>query len=380
MPAELALLETCDTGHPLRDTERLDVPRTAACFRYFGGMADKYQGSVVPVERGMFNYVLRQPVGVVGAIVPWNFPLMFMSWKLGPLLAVGNTCVIKPSELTPLSSLRLAEIMVEVGVPPGVVNVVTGYGHRAGARIAGHPDIAKVTFTGSTATGRSIVAASAGNLKRLQLELGGKGANIVFEDADLDAAVQGSAFAIFHNQGQACIAGSRLLLHEAVAEEFLDRFVSLARSIRIGDPTSRGTELGPLTSAAHQERVLSYVTIAQEDGGEVISGGRVPPDASLRTGYYVEPTVVLAPSGGRATRRGGLRPVRDRRTLQTRRRSARDGELGRVRPRCRVLDTGPVARPSVRGRPSRRDGLGQHLQARQPGIALRRCRRLRLRP
>jgi acyl-CoA reductase-like NAD-dependent aldehyde dehydrogenase len=299
---ELALLETCDTGHPLRDTERLDVPRTAACFRYFGGMADKYQGSVVPVERGMFNYVLRQPVGVVGAIVPWNFPLMFMSWKLGPLLAAGNTCVIKPSELTPLSSLRLAELMVEVGLPPGVVNVVTGYGRRAGARIAGHPDIAKVTFTGSTATGRGIVAASAGNLKRLQLELGGKGANLVFEDADLDAAVQGSAFAIFHNQGQACIAGSRLLLHEAVAEEFLDRFVSLARSIRIGDPTSRGTELGPLTSAAHQERVLSYVTIAQEDGGEVISGGRVPPDASLQKGYYVEPTVVLAPCGGRATR------------------------------------------------------------------------------
>jgi len=299
---ELALLETADTGHPLRDTERLDVPRTAACFRYFGGMADKFQGSVVPVESGLLNYVVRQPVGVVGAIVPWNFPLMFMGWKLGPLLAAGNTAVIKPSELTPLSSLRLAELMAEVGLPPGAVNVVTGYGSRAGRRIAEHPDVDKVTFTGSTSTGRSIVEASAGNLKRLHLELGGKGANLVFEDADLDAAVHGSAFAIFHNQGQACIAGSRLLLQDAIADEFLSRFVEVARSIRIGDPAARTTELGPLTSALHRERVLHYVELAEQDGGEILTGGRVPADPSLARGFYVEPTVVLAPGGGRVTR------------------------------------------------------------------------------
>lgn len=201
--AELAMLETRDTGHPIRDAQRLDVPRTAETFRYFGGMADKLQGSVVPVERGFLDYVLREPLGVVGSIVPWNFPLMFTSWKLGPALAAGNTAVIKPSELTPLSTLRIAELAAESGLPPGVLNVVTGYGTTAGARIAEHPGIAKVSFTGSTATGRSIIAASQGNLKRVHLELGGKGANVVFPDADLTAAVNGSAFAIFHNQGQA---------------------------------------------------------------------------------------------------------------------------------------------------------------------------------
>jgi aldehyde dehydrogenase (NAD+) len=300
--SELALLETVDTGHPLRDTTRLDVPRTAACFRYFGGMADKYQGSVIPVEPGLLNYVLRQPVGVVGAIVPWNFPLMFTSWKLGPILAAGNTAVMKPSEITPLSTLRLAELMAEVGFPPGVVNIVPGYGHCAGARIAEHPDIDKVTFTGSTPVGRQIVAASVGNLKRVHLELGGKGANIIFNDADLDAALQGSAFAIFHNQGQACIAGSRLMLQEGIADDFLEAFVKLARHIRIGDPVSPDTELGPLTSMTHRDRVLSYVAIAEEEGGKVLTGGRAPADPDLRDGFYVEPTVVSVPRSARATR------------------------------------------------------------------------------
>ncbi len=246
---ELARLESTDTGHPLKDTSVLDVPRTAASYRYFGGLADKLEGSVIPVDSGFLNYVTPEPLGVVGQIVPWNFPLMFTSWKLGPALAAGNTAVMKPSEIVPLSTLRLCELMVEVGMPPGVVNVVPGYGHDAGARIAAHPGIAKVSFTGSTRTGRSVVEASAGNLKRLQLELGGKGANVVFADADLDAAVNGSAFAIFHNQGQACIAGSRLVLHEAIADEFLDRFLRLTRSLRIGDPLAPGTEMGPLDLA-----------------------------------------------------------------------------------------------------------------------------------
>ncbi len=245
---ELSRLETLDTGHPIRDSTRLDVPRTAATFRYFGGIADKLQGSVVPVEPGFLNYVLREPLGVVGQIVPWNFPLMFTSWKMGPALAAGNTIVFKPAELTPLSTLRLAELMVDAGFPPGVVNIVPGYGGVAGDSLARHPGVQKIAFTGSCATGRKIVEASAGNFKRVQLELGGKGANIVFEDADLGAAVNGSAFAIFHNQGQACIAGSRLLLHEAIADAFLDRFLALARSIRIGDPLEPSTEMGPLTS------------------------------------------------------------------------------------------------------------------------------------
>jgi aldehyde dehydrogenase (NAD+) len=291
---ELARLESMDTGHPIAHSTLLDVPRTATTFRYFGGMADKYEGAVVPVETGFLNYVVRKPVGVVGQIVPWNFPLMFTSWKLGPALAAGNTVVLKPAELTPLTTLRVAELIAEVGFPPGVVNIVPGFGHTAGARLAEHPGVAKLSFTGSTEVGRQIVRASAGNLKRLQLELGGKGANIVFDDADLAAAVQGSAFAIFHNQGQACIAGSRLILHRRIAEEFLDRFLGLARSIRLGHPLDPATEMGPLTSLEHRERVLSYVKVAVDEGAEVLTGGRAPEDPALAGGCYVEPTVVRA--------------------------------------------------------------------------------------
>ncbi|QMT32605.1 aldehyde dehydrogenase family protein [Conchiformibius steedae] len=291
---ELAQLESLDTGHPIRDSRRLDVPRTAACFRYFGGMADKIQGSVIPVEQGFLNYVTREPVGVVGQIVPWNFPLMFTSWKLGPALAAGNTVVMKPSELTPLSTLKIAELIQKAGFPDGVVNIVAGYGQTAGQRIAEHEDIAKVAFTGSTLTGQNIVRASAGNLKRVQLELGGKGANIVFEDADIDAAVNGAAWAIFHNQGQACIAGSRLMLHESIADAFLEKFVKLAQSIRLGSPQDPETEMGPLTSAAHRDKVLSYAEIAVEQGGKILTGGKAPADEALKNGYYVLPTVVEA--------------------------------------------------------------------------------------
>ena len=288
----LALLETRDTGHPIRDTRGLDVPRTAATFRYFGGMADKYQGSVVPVEAGFLDYVTREPLGVVGQIVPWNFPVMFTSWKLGPALAAGNTAVLKPAELTPLSALRIAELIAEVGFPPGVVNVVPGYGPSAGQRILDHPGIAKVSFTGSTAVGRTVVAASAAGLKRVHLELGGKGANIVFPDADLAAAVNGTAFGVFHNQGQACIAASRLIVHASIAEEFLDRLVALAASIRLGDPKDPATEMGPLTSPAHRDRVLSYVKLALDEGGQVLTGGAAPQQEALAAGCYVLPTIV----------------------------------------------------------------------------------------
>nr|WP_100549916.1 MULTISPECIES: aldehyde dehydrogenase family protein [unclassified Pseudomonas] len=291
---ELARLESLDTGHPLRDSRVLDVPRTAACFRYFGGIADKIEGKVIPVDAGFLNYVQRKPIGVVGQIVPWNFPLMFTSWKMGPALAAGNTVVLKPSELTPLSTLRIAELMKEVGFPDGVINIVPGYGNTAGQRLAEHPDVGKIAFTGSTATGRRIVEASQGNLKRVQLELGGKGANIVFEDANLEAAVNGSAWAIFHNQGQACIAGSRLLLQESIADEFLERFITLARSIRLGDPQDQNTEMGPLTSELHRDRVLSFVDIAREQGGRILAGGKAPSDPALASGFYVEPTVVEA--------------------------------------------------------------------------------------
>lgn len=291
---ELAQLESLDTGHPIRDSRRLDVPRTAACFRYFGGIADKIEGSVIPVEQGFLNYVVREPIGVVGQIVPWNFPLMFTSWKLGPALAAGNTVVMKPSELTPLSTLKIAELIKKAGFPDGVVNIVAGYGHTAGQRLAEHEDVGKIAFTGSTLTGQNIVRSSVGNLKRVQLELGGKGANIVFEDANIDAAVNGAAWAIFHNQGQACIAGSRLVLHEAIADEFLEKFIKLAESIRLGDPLDPETEMGPLTSEAHRNKVLSYVEVAKEQGGRVLTGGKAPEDINLQKGYYVLPTVVEA--------------------------------------------------------------------------------------
>jgi aldehyde dehydrogenase (NAD+) len=292
--ARLAELESRDTGHPIRDSANLDVPRTVLGFRYFAGMADKIEGSVIPVDPGFLNYVEREPLGVVGQIVPWNFPLMFTSWKLGPALAAGNTVVLKPAELTPLSSLAIAELVREVGFPPGVVNIIPGYGATAGQRLAEHDRVAKLSFTGSTATGRKLVAASAGNLKKLQLELGGKGPNIVFDDAELDAAVAGSAFALFHNQGQACIAGTRILLHAAIADRFLDGFLALARSIRLGDPLDRRTEMGPLTSRVHQERVLGYCEIARREGGELLIGGKAPSDPALARGCFVEPTLVRA--------------------------------------------------------------------------------------
>jgi acyl-CoA reductase-like NAD-dependent aldehyde dehydrogenase len=284
---ELARLESLDTGHPIRDSRGLDVPRTAATFRYFGGMADKLQGSIVPVDAGFLNYVLREPLGVVGQIVPWNFPLMFTSWKMGPALAAGNTIVLKPAELTPLSTLRIGELMAEAGMPEGVVNLLPGYGAIAGQHLAEHPGVAKIAFTGSTLTGRKIVEASAGNLKRVQLELGGKGANIVFGDANIKAAIN-------HNQGQACIAGSRLLLQDTIADEFLDGFLKLAQSIRVGDPLDPDTEMGPLTSAGHRDRVLSYCDIAFQQGGEVLTGGKAPDDPKLAKGYYMLPTVVKA--------------------------------------------------------------------------------------
>jgi len=289
---ELARLESLDTGHPLRDSRSLDVPRTAACFRYFGGMADKFEGNVVPVEAGFLNYVLRDPLGVVGQVVPWNFPLMFTSWKMAPALAAGNCIVMKPAEITPLSSLKIAELMSEAGMPDGVVNIVPGLGAVAGQYLAEHPGVAKIAFTGSTATGRRIVQASASNLKKVQLELGGKGANIVFDDANLTAAVNGSAWAMFHNQGQACIAGSRLILSERIADEFLEKYVALAKSIRLGNPMDETTEMGPLTSAQHRDRVLSYVDVAREQGGEILAGGKGPSNEALQAGCYVEPTIV----------------------------------------------------------------------------------------
>ena len=313
----LALLETRDTGHPLRDTLGLDVPRTAATFRYFGGMADKFQGSVVPVEQGFLDYVVPVALGVVGQIVPWNFPVMFTSWKMGPALAAGNCVVMKPSEITPLSALRVAELAAEVGFPPGVINMVPGYGATAGQRIVDHPGIAKVSFTGSTSVGKMIARGAAETLKQVHLELGGKGANIVFEDANIAAAVNGTAFGIFHNQGQACIAASRLIVHESVRDEFMERLVALAASIRLGDPKEQSTEMGPLTSSTHLERVKSYLELAGSEGGTVLAGGGAPEAPELSSGYYVEPTIVQTRPEARAAQEEVFGPFMVAHTFKT---------------------------------------------------------------
>ena len=368
---ELIQLESRDTGHPVRDARKLDLPRTAACFRYFGGMADKFEGFLPPVYPGYINYVTREPVGVVGQIVPWNFPLMFTSWKMAPALAAGNAIVIKPAELTPLSTLRIAELMHEVGFPAGVVNVVPGYGHTAGARLAEHPDVKKIAFTGSTATGRRIVQASASNLKKVQLELGGKGPNIVFADASIPAAVAGSAWAIFHNQGQACIAGSRLILHEKIADEFLERFIALAKSIRLGNPLDEETEMGPLTSKQHQERVLHFAQSRQGGGRRDLAwrqgaGTRRPGQGLLRRADGG------ACEGDRHRQPGrGFWTVRDRDDLLRRRRGAGDCQRREVRARVRPVDIESCACPQDGAGNQCRHGVDQLLQGGSSWFAIR---------
>src|SRR5216110_50381 len=238
----LAQVEARNSGHPIRDVRRFDLVRTVDWFEYFGGMATKVQGDVIPSSfKGVLNYTLREPLGVVGQIVPWNFPLMFVAWNVAPALAAGNTVVLKPAEYTPLSALEVARMAQKAGIPAGTINVIPGKGSVVGALLARHPGVDKICFTGSVEVGKQIIQASASNLKKPLLELGGKGPNVIFEDADLDAAVQGSLFAAYHNQGQACIAGSRLLVHQSFWDAFLKRFTERVRSIRIGDPLEETT-------------------------------------------------------------------------------------------------------------------------------------------
>jgi acyl-CoA reductase-like NAD-dependent aldehyde dehydrogenase len=293
----------------LRESRDVDIPLAAAHFFHYAGWADKLRYGVNAREVA--------PLGVVGQIVPWNFPVMFTSWKMGPALAAGNCVVMKPSEITPLSALRVAELAAEVGFPPGVINMVPGYGATAGQRIVDHPGIAKVSFTGSTNVGKMIARGAAETLKQVHLELGGKGANIVFEDANIAAAVNGTAFGIFHNQGQACIAASRLIVHESVRDEFMERLVALAASIRLGDPKERSTEMGPLTSSTHLERVESYLELAGSEGGTVLAGGGAPEAPELSSGYYVEPTIVETRPEARAAQEEVFGPFMVAHTFKT---------------------------------------------------------------
>jgi len=285
---QLAMLETLDNGKPYHIAKNLDVTKTAACYRYFAGWCDKIHGKTIPIDGSFLCYTRLEPIGVIGQIIPWNYPMLMQAWKLAPALAAGNTVVMKPSELTPLSALRIGELIVEAGFPEGVVNLLPGYGSTAGTAIARHPDIDKVAFTGSTATGRAIQEAAAGsNLKRVSLELGGKSPNIIFADADLDAAVQGAYAGAFSNQGQVCCAGTRVFVERSIYDKFLEKIVARARERVVGDPFDTKTEQGPQIGEAQLHRILGYVEYASVEGATLAYGGR----RLARQGYFMEPTI-----------------------------------------------------------------------------------------
>lgn len=285
---ELAKLESLDNGKPLADSMGADLPLTIDCYRYYAGWADKIEGKTIPINGPFMCYTRHEPVGVVGQIIPWNFPLLMQAWKWGPALAAGCTIVLKPAEQTPLSALRVAELAHEAGIPEGVVNVIPGFGETAGAAIAEHYDVDKVAFTGSTEVGKLIMQAAARtNLKRVTLELGGKSPNVVFADADMDAAVEGAFFGLFFNQGQCCCAGSRLFVESKVYDQFVDKIQARVKKQRVGDPFDMKTTQGPQVSQEQFDKVMGYIHSGREQGANLLMGG----NRVGKQGYFIEPTV-----------------------------------------------------------------------------------------
>ena len=285
---ELARLETIDNGKPISVAKAVDVAKTVACYRYFAGWADKVQGKTIPIDGDFFCYTRHEPIGVVGQIIPWNYPMLMQSWKLAPALATGNTVVMKPAEQTPLSALRVGELIVEAGFPEGVVNLLPGFGPTAGAAIARHMDVDKVAFTGSTEVGRLIMEAAAkSNLKRITLELGGKSPNIIFADTDLDEAVEGAHMGVFVNQGQSCCAGSRVFVEEKIYQQFVEKSVARARKRRVGDPLDPATEQGPQVDQSQFDSVMGYIESGRSDGATLACGG----EPVGNRGYFIQPTV-----------------------------------------------------------------------------------------
>lgn len=284
---ELAALETLDNGKPISDSRAADLPLVIDCLRYYGGWADKIQGHTIPIRGDYFCCTRREPIGVCGQIIPWNFPMLMVAWKWGPALAAGNTIVMKPAEQTPLTCLRMAELALEAGFPPGVINVVPGYGPTAGAALVRHPQVDKIAFTGEGATAKIIMREAAETLKRLTFELGGKSPNIVFADADLDAAAAGAEFGLFFNQGQCCCAGSRLFVEESVHDEFIERVLRRARLRSVGNPFDTATRQGPQVDRAQFDKIMNYIDRGNAQGATCLSGGhRVG-----GKGYFIEPTV-----------------------------------------------------------------------------------------
>ncbi|MFJ9499186.1 aldehyde dehydrogenase family protein [Brevibacillus centrosporus] len=285
----LAEVESSDNGLPINETKYIAMPATIDVLEFYAGLANKVQGETLASPGNRFNYTLREPLGVIGAIVPWNFPLMLAMWKLAPALAAGNTIVIKPAEQTPISILELAKVFQEAGIPDGVINVVPGFGAVAGDALSSHPDVDKIAFTGSTSTGRLIMQAASKHLKPVTLELGGKSPNIVFADAELDDAVNGALFGIYFAQGQVCAAGSRLFVQDSVYDRFLDAFSKKAQTIRVGNPLDPATQMGPQVSMAQLERIEHYVEKGLEEGANLVLGGKRNPQAG--TGYFFTPTI-----------------------------------------------------------------------------------------
>jgi (Z)-2-((N-methylformamido)methylene)-5-hydroxybutyrolactone dehydrogenase len=287
----LAEIETTDNGKLLAEM-RAQLNYLPQWFHYFGGLADKIEGRVIPIDKpGVFNFTREEPLGVVAAITPWNSPLLLAAWKLAPALAAGNTVVWKPSEFSSVSALAFGELFAKAGFPPGVVNIVTGYGNEVGEPLITHPDVAKVAFTGGDRTGEHIYQLAARGIKHVTLELGGKSANIVFDDADLDQAVNGVGSGIFAATGQTCIAGSRALIHRPIYDVFVDRLVALAKTARMGNPLDLSTQVGPITTRPQYEKVLEYIRIAREEGAVCRLGGGPARGPECAAGWFVEPTV-----------------------------------------------------------------------------------------
>ncbi len=289
---ELGMLECLNTGKTLKGAQRGDMKPASDIFYYYAGWARNLHGEVIPVDGPFLNYTLREPVGVVGMITAWNYPMLLAAWKVAPALATGCVCVVKPSELTPLTTLRLAELCQEAGVPDGVVNVVTGYGPEAGEALARHMEVDKIAFTGSIRSARALLKASGeSNLKRLSLELGGKSPNIIFSDADLEAAVPAAFWAIYANKGEVCSAGSRLLLHKDIHDQFLERLVDKARKMRVGNPLDPKTEMGSQISQAQLDRILGYIKSGVDEGAKLLCGGERDIEGDKARGFFVKPTV-----------------------------------------------------------------------------------------
>ncbi len=286
---ELVLLETRNAGKPLADS-RDEIGLAADVFEYYAGAATKHFGETIPVGSAGLDFTLREPVGVCGLIVPWNFPLVIATWKLAPALACGNTMILKPAPETPLTALRLAELAAEAGLPDGVLNVVPGFGPGCGEALVSHPLVRKISFTGSTATGTSIMKSAADGLKRVSLELGGKSPNIVFDDADLDICVEKSVWSVFGNAGQDCCARSRSIVHRKIYDKFVDKFVARTKKIVMGHPEKKGSQIGPLISSRQRDKVRRYIGIGETEGAERLCGGSSPGGA-LAKGFYVSPTV-----------------------------------------------------------------------------------------